>query len=320
MKLSKEKSDIIYSDYLKLRSDKNKKISHIRREIENKYGLKRTTAYDHTRGRELGSISYKIFSEPIQVEENNVNLRKPKILLFDLETMASLGWTWGPKHETSVIEFENEWFILSCCYKWYGEDDVHSVCLPDFKEYKYDKENDYFVVKKIWELFNEADILIAHNCDKFDLRKAYARFLYHGFPPPSPSKTIDTLKVARKYFSMNSNKLDDIGKYLGLGRKIVHTGWDLWKRCYNGDLMAWNDLIEYNKMDVILLESVYNVFKPYIVNHPNYNIYQNTTHSCPSCGGNNLQKRGMYYNRVTKAQRYQCKDCGAWSQGNKFAR
>ena len=80
----------------------------------------------------------------------------------------------------------------------------------------------------------------------------YARFLYHKLPPPSPFKSIDTVKVARRYFNMNSNKLDDIGRYLGLGRKVVHTGWDLWKRCFNGDRSAWQEMISYNTQDVVL--------------------------------------------------------------------
>ena len=156
--------------------------------------------------------------------------------------------------------------------------------------------------------------------DKFDIKKMYARFLYYGFPPPSPFKSIDTVKIARKYFSMNSNKLDDIGRYLGIGRKMVHTGWDLWKRCFSGDMEAWNEMINYNSQDVLLLERVYEKFKPYITNHPNMNLLQNTTHSCPNCGSNHLQKRGMSITRVSKSQRYQCQDCGAWSQGEKIVR
>lgn len=159
-----------------------------------------------------------------------------------------------------------------------------------------------------------------HNCDKFDTKKMYAKFLYHRLGPPEPFKSIDTLKIARKYFSMNSNKLDDIGRYLGVGRKVVNTGWDLWKRCSQGDPDAWNDMIEYNKMDVILLEKVYNEFRPFITNHPNMNLYQETTHNCPNCGSYSVQKRGMSLTRVSKSQRYQCTDCGAYSQGNKMLR
>ena len=43
-------------------------------------------------------------------------------------------------------------------------------------------------------------------------------------PPPSPYKTIDTLKIARKYFGFNSSKLDDLGRVLGAGEKVRHGG------------------------------------------------------------------------------------------------
>lgn len=251
----------------------------------------------------------------VNLEERN----SPRIVLFDIETFANLGYVWG-KYEQNVLDFECEWFILSVCYKYYGEDGVHSVSLPDFKSYKRDKTNDYYVVKALWHLFDEADVLVAHNGQKFDYRRVYARFLYHEMPPPSPVQIIDTLKVARKYFALNSYKLDDIGRFLGVGRKKVHTGWDLWARCRNGDPEAWEEMIAYNEQDVVLLERVYERFKPFITNHPNANLYQDTTHACPNCGSESLQKRGYNRSRVTKSQRYQCNECGAWSSGEKLVR
>jgi hypothetical protein len=43
---------------------------------------------------------------------------------------------------------------------------------------------------------DEADIICAHNGDAFDIKKINSRLITNGFKPPSPFKTIDTLKAA----------------------------------------------------------------------------------------------------------------------------
>lgn len=236
---------------------------------------------------------------------------KLKILFYDIETAPNLSYVWG-KYEQDVIAYEKEWYMLCFAYKWLGEKKVHAVSLPDFKLYKKDKQNDKHVIEKLWELFNEADIVIAHNGDKFDQRKSNARFAYHGLTPPSPYKTIDTKKVAKKYFAFNSNKLDDLGDHLGIGRKIQTGGFSLWKGCMEGDEKAWKKMIQYNKNDVKLLEDVYLKLRPWITNHPNLNIMLGTDRNCPNCGSNQLQKRGTYKTNTNVYQQYWCKSCGKW--------
>lgn len=312
VKLGKNKSDSIYKKYLELLSTDNFTSGQIEKILCQEFGLKRSTCFDHSVKRYKQEQSI-IATEPITSQEDRLKTNKAKILIFDIETFANLGYVWG-KWDQNVIAYEREWFALCFCYKWLGEKRVSSVALPDFDLYNEDKFNDYEVVKAMWKLFDEADIVVAHNGDKFDIKKMNARFLYYRLPPPSTFKSIDTVKIARQKFAMNSNKLDDIGKYLGVGRKVVNTGWDLWKRCSEGDLKAWEEMIRYNKQDVVLLEKVYEIFKPYITNHPNLNLYNNTLHCCPNCSSSRVQKRGFSMTRVSKSQRYQCMDCGAWSQ------
>ena len=187
--------------------------------------------------------------------------------------------------------------------------------LADFKGYKPGSENDKALVKQLWKLFDEADILIAHNGDNFDIKKANARFAYYKLPPPSPYKTIDTLKVARKYFQFTSNKLDDLGNHLGYGRKLAHTGFHLWKGCMNGDLQAWKHMVRYNRRDVELLEKIYLHLRPWISNHPNVSILSDTYNGCPACGSKNVMKMGTDITQTGRVQQYQCRDCKKWSRG-----
>jgi len=236
-----------------------------------------------------------------------------KILLYDIETSPNLGYIWG-KYEQDVIEYEREGHMLSFAYKWLGEKTVKAYSLPDFPLYKKEPENDKALVKKLWELFNEADVVIAHNGDQFDMRKANAFFIANGLTPPSPYKTVDTKKVAKRYFMFNSNKLDDLGNYLGLGRKAQTGGFSLWKGCMEGNMEAWKKMVKYNKQDIVLLEEIYLKLLPWISNHPNVNIFDEKTAACPNCGGQHIQKRGKGANALTTYQRYQCMDCGKWSK------
>ena len=136
---------------------------------------------------------------------------KAKILLYDIETAPNLVHTWGV-YEQTALEVVRPWYILCFAYKWLDEKQTHVVSLPDYeKQYKKDPENDYEVVKRLHELFNEADIVIAHNGNNFDQKKVHARFLVHGFDPPINYKQIDTLKEARKHFRFDSNRLNDLG-------------------------------------------------------------------------------------------------------------
>lgn len=241
------------------------------------------------------------------------DLKGPKILFFDIETAPNLGYIWG-KYEQNVIEFTSEFYMLSWSAKWMDGKHI-TRSLSDYSTYKPGSEDDKDLVTDLWHLLNEADLVIGHNGDKFDIKKTNTRMLEHGLPPPEPYKTVDTLKVARKYFAFNSNKLDDLGRRLGVGRKVKHAGFELWKGCMSGDAKAWTQMKRYNCMDVILLENVYDRLKPWITGHPNVSTMSGLRNGCPNCGSLKVQKRGFSVTAKSKAQRYQCQNCSAWSQG-----
>lgn len=231
-----------------------------------------------------------------------------RILFLDIETAPHIGYTWG-KYEQNVIKFLSEGHLLCFAYKWQGED-TRVVSLPDFNRYKRDRRDDGGLARELHKLLNEANIVITHNGDKFDLKKSNTYFIKHKLPPPSPYRTVDTLKVARKYFSFSSNKLDDLGEYLGVGRKLHTGGFELWEKCLEGDREAWKTMCEYNKQDVDLLEQVYLRLLPYMQNHPNLLAIN----ACPACAGK-VHKRGSVATITGHKQRYQCQDCGKWSLG-----
>jgi hypothetical protein len=248
--------------------------------------------------------------------EGGDDVREPRVLLIDIETSPNLGYVWA-KWQQDVIDYEKEWFILCYSYRWMNDGKVRNVSLPNFRGYQKDKENDLKLMLELRKTLNQADVVIAHNGDNFDLPKIYTRFLYHRITPPAPFRTVDTCKIARSRFGFNSNKLDDIARYLGIGRKKTHIGFPLWKGCaFTGDPKAWKVMVGYNNHDVHLLEQVYLRFRPWINNHPNFNVFTETD-ACPKCQGTELQKRGFSITTTGKKQRLLClnQECGAWSHG-----
>lgn len=242
---------------------------------------------------------------------------KPRVLLFDIETMANIAYVWG-KYEQNVIEYDQHWYMLTFAWKWLGEKKTHVLGLDDFKGYKKGSPDDRQLVQALWKLFDEADVVIAHNGKSFDVKKSNSRFAKYGMNPPSPYKVIDTKIEAKKYLKQDSNKLDDLGDYFGIGRKINTGGFELWLGCESGDVQAWSKMKKYNIQDVILLEKVYLHLLPWMTTHPNWNLINETNNSCPNCGSSSIMKRGFSITRTSKFQRYQCKECGAWSQGEKI--
>jgi hypothetical protein len=237
-----------------------------------------------------------------------------KILLIDLETCPSIGAYFSLWDEGNILWNEKYWYILCFAYKWLGEKEVYSVALPDFKGYKKDKESDEELVKKLWELFDQADIIIAQNGNAFDIKKSNARFIKWRLEPPSFYQTIDTLRIARKYFKFDSNKLDDLGDYLGIGRKL-RTEKGLWRDCMKGDKHAWKMMRDYNGRDVILLEKVYYKLRAWDTFSPNLNLLYGGYYNCPTCGSNNTEKRGFRYTKTNTYQQFKCNNCGRWATG-----
>lgn len=239
-----------------------------------------------------------------------------KILSYDIEVSYILGAAWE-LYDTNIVKVLREPYIMSIAWKWLGEDEVHVKTLPDFEEYKSMPHSDRAISAFIRdELFNKADVLIAHNGNSFDYKWCMGRFAIAGLPPPAPSSNIDTMRVAKKNFKLPSYSLSSLGKYFGLGDKLSTGGIDLWENCIEyQDVGAWKKMADYNKQDVVLLEKVYLKLRPYITDHPNLNLLSGTTKNCPNCGSANVQKRGFFHTRISKRQRYQCTNCAAWSSG-----
>ncbi len=189
---------------------------------------------------------------------NLVVVNKPKRkLFFDLEVSANIVFSWriGRDISLSPDDIIKERAIICVCYKWEGDDRVHSI--------EWNKGDDKDLLVKFSKIINTADEVITQNGDAFDIKWLRARCIYHDIPVSPKFNSIDTLKMARSGFKFNSNKLDYMGQYLNLGKKIK-TDYGLWKDIMlNNSRTAMDKMVEYCKQDVNLLEQVYNKLKKF---------------------------------------------------------
>lgn len=233
-------------------------------------------------------------------------MTKPKILFYDFETSPLVALTWTRWTDKGVAKVIKESELLSLAFKWEGQKTIEVVT-------RRGEKTDKKLVETAHKLFNQADIIIAHNGDKFDKKKSNTRALFNRVKPPARVASVDTLKVAKKHFAFSGNSLDALAEYLKVGRKLTNPGIDMWWGCMNGDSASWKLLERYNAHDVRLLEGVYAHLKPWIDNHPNVaRMLNNGTTSCPVCGSKDTVKRGMFYTTTTVRQRWRCKTCGNW--------
>jgi len=232
----------------------------------------------------------------------------PRILVYDIETCPFIIKAFELRNEMPV---SHNWIlqernILTAAWMWVGDKKARSVAVPA-KSPTDDRE----IVQTLLELFEQADAIVAHYGDKFDHRFIMQRVIYHGYLPPPPVIQIDTWKIARSKFKFATNRLDYLGQYLGLGRKMQTGGWELWDRCMAGEAAALKKMREYNEQDVELLCKVYQRLQPFVPPRVNAALYIERP-ACPRCSGV-VQFRGNRLSRTGLFKRYQCKSCGGWS-------
>lgn len=246
------------------------------------------------------------------------NRKFPKVLLFDIETSPLSAYVFQKSvWRTNVTDEQviSEWFMLCWSAKWLYDDEIMSDRLTG-NEAK--AEDDRRISKRLWDLFDEAHIIIAHNGDGFDVPNMNTRFIMNGFPPPSPYQTIDTKAVAARQFGFTHNGLNALARLFKFEAK-KDTDFELWRQCRSGNEQALAYMQEYNIGDVALLEKVYLKLRPWIRNHPNIGLYIDVNSTlCPNCGSNNIKwlEDKFHYTGVSKFPLFVC-ECGAYGRGRK---
>lgn len=253
----------------------------------------------------------KLYKEGHLIVDAEIEPKTPKILIFDIETSPFMAYAFRRWKANINQEFViSEGYMLSYSAKWLGSDNIIFERITEF-------ENDYDIVKSLSELINKADVIVAHNLMRFDLPMLKTRMLHHGLPTLEPVKCIDTLKIAKDQFRFPSNSLDGIASYLGLSRKMKHSGPSLWVKCMQLDNEAFQEMQEYNIIDVTVLEEVYLALRGWDSKSPNLALYyDDEKQRCTSCGSDHLHLLDKTsYTMISEFDSYRCGECGKISRG-----
>ncbi len=238
---------------------------------------------------------------------------KPKILIVDIETsyMTAIVWRPGDNYigHKDIVE---DWSILAWTAKWRGQ---KKVIYRDTSKQK-NKRDDSKILTELWELFDQSDIIVGQNSDRFDLPKILARFWINKIKnrkPPSDYRTQDTFKMAKK-FGFTSRSLEYMGKASGLeNQKMVKrefVGVELWRECIeHNNKRAWAEMKKYNPQDVLATEELYEMLLPWC-NKINFNVYHKMHDNVCGCGSEEFTKDGWRHTNAGKYQRFRCVKCG----------
>jgi RNase P subunit RPR2 len=242
----------------------------------------------------------------------------PRIITLDIETSPILAYVWGLfKQFVHINQIHTDWTILSFSYKVLGEKQVHHHNTGGRGASKV--RDDKALLKLLWSVLDDADIVIAQNGVKFDVKKINSRFLTYDMTPPTPYKVVDTMLEAKRIAGFSSNRLAWLSEILTDTPKSEHKkfpGFELWLECLADNPEAWAEMRKYNNIDIVATEKVYLRLRPYIIGHPNVAAYnESDTIQCPKCSSTNLQARGRAFTQSGEYLRYQCKRCGGWARG-----
>ena len=244
-----------------------------------------------------------------------VEKNKPRILFLDIETAPSVAVTfdrWNARFTSNHIIKEGGW-LITAAWSWEDDDKIYGVAVSsdDTKT-----GNDVYVVENLIEAIEEADVIVGHYIKKFDIPTIRARAAINGFTDIKTTQIVDTCEIA-KSMKFNTNKLDDLAFYLGLGVQKLHTNITLWVECVEGNEQAIQKMLEYNKQDIRLQKAVYYKLRNFNKKSPNLGVINNEF-SCPACGSHNVTSTGYDIIRgQTTYPEYFCEDCGKRSRTNK---
>ncbi len=208
-------------------------------------------------------------------------------------------------HADDVIEWPR---TICAAWKWYDNPDVHFAAEWEVGGY------DGFM-RRLWDVVDTCDVIVGHNMAGFDERHLLGGWAEMGLPAPSPYKIIDTLKVARGRFSMESNTLDALAKRLGVDAKTDKYDVTTAKAAVAGDRDAQAKLSEYNRGDIIASEALFDRPRPYAKGIPHLGMWTDDPLACPNCGATMRLTGKRVHANVQAYEALTCPTCGAHARG-----
>lgn len=242
----------------------------------------------------------------------SISRTNAKILTIDIERLPGTAYVWEPKTRYIAARNFKEWPRLLCfAARWYGDRSFI------FEAEWLDRDR---MLRKAWELYDEADIVVTYNGIRFDNKHLKSEWLEAGYDPPSPWKDLDLFNQV-KQFGFESKSLDSVTRRLG--RPGKHTFYDMEGAfaAAAGDKEAAAQMEEYNCGDVELTEWLHDRMLGWMPNSP-FKGTHGEEKVCNQCGSDalKLQKDKQYRAVVLDYALYRCEVCGGMSRAGWVAR
>jgi|ERR1700674_103159 len=235
-----------------------------------------------------------------------------KVLVLDIETAPLLVYVWNLKDQyVGLNQMVQDWHIMAWSAKWLNE--------PASKIQYYDQRklkagNDLPIMRPLWKLLDEADIVITQNGKAFDSKKINARFMLHGMKPPSDYKHLDTYLIVKRMASFTSHSLEYLSeRFCTKYKKTSHSkfpGLSLWVECLKGNKEAWAEMKAYNIRDTLTTEELYNKIQAWVPQ-----AMPNPMHPCP-------RRYSVRWDKRTNSdgvwQIWKCNKCGHKYKGERI--
>ncbi len=204
-----------------------------------------------------------------------------KVLEIDIETKPHKGYFFGLFKQNIGIDMVEEPTQIICFDARWQHQTKHMYYSIEDSSVGFDA-----MIEKLWDLLDEADVVIHYNGKRFDVPHINRELLEAGYLPPSPYQQIDLYQIVKLTFRFMSNKFDHVVQRLFDMRKLDNGGFKLWTGCMSGDKASWKIMKTYNKHDVGLLRPTYLRLQPWITSHPNRGLYvaDSSKPVCPNCG------------------------------------
>lgn len=228
-----------------------------------------------------------------------------KILNLDVEMSPAKVYVWDLKvngyiSPEKIIEPKR---MLCVAAKWVDD--------PEIFFYSQWGDGQAVMVRRLWELLNEAHAVLHYNGTTFDIPNINTEFILEGLTPPAPYQQIDLYKAVKRRFRFLSNSLGEVSKLLDTSRKMGNDGFSLWVRVMAGEPEACDQMKRYNIADIEANEDLYKKLLPWIPCHPNKALIDGRG-KCSACASFDLIERESSYTAMSGFRRFQCLKCGTW--------
>jgi hypothetical protein len=241
---------------------------------------------------------------------NRIKPADAKILVVDMERLCGLARVWDQRTDfVPATNFVRLPSTLCFAAKWHGRPTV---------EFHAAWDDHGAMVKRSWELYDEAEIVVTYNGKRFDNPHFAGDWLLAGLPPPRPWKDVDLYQSNR--FGLTSRSLNHLCQQLGLDTKSGKYSFDMAEACMDGDEQARKTMRKYNVGDVRITEQAYDRLRGYLPNHPHIGKIDTEVKRCNQCSSTNLERNGLTRAVVIDYVLWRCLDCGANVKGTRHSR